>query len=93
MVTAVEGPGEYDVLEYEVWISAAPWMGHVAWRALPVEILASAKSGGLPYFWRVSRRAAAVHCASAGVCGYALHWPPANSHVEARPAPHGIIWR
>lgn len=50
VVTAVEGPGVYDVLEYEVWISAAPWMGHVAWRALPVEILASARGGGLPPF-------------------------------------------
>ena len=32
VVTAVEGPGVYDVLEYEVRVSVAPWMGHVAWR-------------------------------------------------------------
>ncbi|MGK0548319.1 MAG: hypothetical protein ABWU84_01580 [Pyrobaculum sp.] len=50
VVTAVEGPGVYDVLEYEVWVSVAPWMGHVAWRALPVEVLASARGGGLPLF-------------------------------------------
>ncbi|MGB9706300.1 MAG: hypothetical protein ACPL3C_12675 [Pyrobaculum sp.] len=38
VVTAVSRPGVYDVLEYQIHISAAPWLGHVVWRAVPIEL-------------------------------------------------------
>jgi hypothetical protein len=38
VVTAVSRPGVYDVLEYQIHISAAPWLGHAVWRAVPIEL-------------------------------------------------------
>ncbi|WP_237179403.1 hypothetical protein [Pyrobaculum ferrireducens] len=38
-VTALSNPGVYKVLEYEIQVSIAPWLGHVAWRAVPVELI------------------------------------------------------
>lgn len=60
VVTAVSKPGVYDVLKYELRISAAPWLGHLVWRAVPVEIIRGLVGGGAGLGWFLAASSALV---------------------------------
>ncbi len=47
VVTAVSRPGEYLVIEQKLWIAAAPWVGHMAWRAAVFEVIYATLRGGV----------------------------------------------